>query len=141
MRAVDLFAGWGGFTLGAERAGKVATHSMNHQKEEHTMGFMKHDAIIVVSWNANDIERAHERALRIFGERRVSPIVGPVTNNYTSFFVGPDGSKESWDESDEGDRQRHEFLKWAAASTDLYGLEVLAVRFGGDDNEVSFAHN
>lgn len=47
MRAVDLFAGWGGLTFGAEMAGvsvlwagnhspeAVETHQMNHPKTRH----------------------------------------------------------------------------------------------------------
>lgn len=47
MRAIDLFAGWGGFTLGAELAGvhvawaanhwplAVEAHSVNHPRTEH----------------------------------------------------------------------------------------------------------
>ena len=49
MRAVDLFAGWGGLTLGAEMAGvpvvwaanhapsAVATHQLNHPATEHVV--------------------------------------------------------------------------------------------------------
>ena len=54
MKAIDLFAGWGGFTLGAEQAGvdvvwaanhwplAVAAHTLNHPNITHACQDRKH---------------------------------------------------------------------------------------------------
>ena len=55
---------------------------------------------------------AHTAALEIFGGHCVSlPVDSPV-NSYVSFFVAPDGSKEAWAESNEGDANRERFIAY-----------------------------
>lgn len=75
------------------------------------MGYIRHHAIVVTSWDDARMKIAHEKAKEIFGET-VSPIVHSTINGYTSFFVAPDGSKEGWDESDNGDAHRKSFIDW-----------------------------
>ena len=50
----------------------------------------------------------------------------------------PDGSKEGWEESVEGDRRRAEFLKWIAES-DVW-CDWVEVIFGGDDWDARVTH-
>jgi len=74
------------------------------------MGYMRYHAIIVSSWNDELLAKAHAVALSIFPH--VSNIVPHIKNGGGSFFVPPDGSKEGWDASDEGDDRREQFVKW-----------------------------
>lgn len=80
------------------------------------MGHMRHHAIVVTANCLAYIEPAHTKAREIFGEQ-VTEILPPTkSNGYVTFFVGPDGSKEGWSESDEGDAKRREFMSWLVAS-------------------------
>lgn len=71
---------------------------------------MRHHSIVVSSWNAVLIKEAYVKAEEIFPW--VSPISPGTTNGYHSFFIPPDGSKEGWDESVKGDKQRDAFIDW-----------------------------
>jgi len=106
------------------------------------MGYIQHDALIVV------LDRDHPRCAEV--EQRLTKwraeievddenygseafralIVGPVpavANNYVTWAFLPDGSKEGWEPSDEGDRLRDEFK----AIVEGCG-EGVHVRFGED---------
>ncbi len=74
------------------------------------MGYMKHHAIIVTGTDhgGSAIQIAHKEAKRIFPW--VSAISPPAVNTYRTFLIPPDGSKEGWEESDEGDARRAEFI-------------------------------
>ncbi len=102
------------------------------------MGYMRHHAIIITSWDENRIADAHTKALEVCGgeEFPVSPVSNAATNGYRSFAVFPDGSKEGWDASDEGDRCRKALVEWLDdqryedGSTSLAWVEVQY----GDEN-------
>jgi hypothetical protein len=86
------------------------------------MGYMKHNAIIVTGFDKKRVLKAHKKAIEIFtlkfeggmGElwNIVTPIMVSPINGYHSFFVAPDGSKEGWSDSDEGDKRRKKFIDW-----------------------------
>lgn len=108
------------------------------------MGYMRNHAIVVSSWQAEGIEAAHAAAKAIFGKERepfgatfdrlVSPIIDGMTNGVRSFFIAPDGSKEGWEPSDDGDACRAEFVAWLRdAETRSLRLEWVEVQFGDDD--------
>lgn len=95
------------------------------------MGTIAHHAIIVTG-SSESIERAREKAVEIFKVdpedhelfNRIMghPVIAGVTNivasgvnGYDSFMVAPDGSKEGWGLSDEGDKRRKELLDWLEA--------------------------
>lgn len=73
------------------------------------MGYMRHHAIIVTSWDEKKTPIWHAEAVKFFGEL-VSPIIPSVINGYESFFIAPDGSKEGWDDSIDGDKKRDGFI-------------------------------
>lgn len=73
------------------------------------MGYMRHHAIIVTS-RSPYIHQAHEKAASIFPS--VSPVLESEVNGYDSFFIPPDGSKEAWPESYDGDIRRTSFVVW-----------------------------
>lgn len=76
------------------------------------MGYMCHHAIVVTSFHEIKIHKAYEVAVNLgLGPFLTNKLQTPV-NGFWSFFVGPDGSKEGWPESKDGDRKRYEFIKW-----------------------------
>jgi len=90
---------------------------------------MAHHAIVVVSWNLQDIARARDEAKSV--GMAVSDIVVSQMNGERSFMVAPDGSKEGWTESDDGDAQRDRFIAWlngqrhSDGSTNLRWAEIV----------------
>lgn len=108
------------------------------------MGYIRHHAIAITSWNDKLIKMAHEKAIQIFNDR-VSNILMDNINGYKSFFIAPDGSKEGWSESDTGDAQRKMFIDWVNKQAYDDGSNSLSfcVFFYGDDKKLSSieAHN
>lgn len=82
------------------------------------MGYIKHHAIIVIGWDDSKITAAHEAA--IVEQMAVSNIVASPVNGYRSFFIAPDGSKEGWTDSDEGNARRDAFIQWLRSAPGLY---------------------
>ncbi len=107
------------------------------------MGYMCHHAIIVSSYDHDKLlAKAHEVAVGIFPH--VSNIVPHIKNGGGSFFVPPDGSKEGWPDSDEGDKRRAQFVKWLQEqcyddfSTSLPWIEV---QYADDEKETFVVSN
>lgn len=102
------------------------------------MGYMRHNAIVITSWNRVSIEAAANKA-RELGMQVLGPS-DEVTNGYSSMLVCPDGSKEGWEESDQGDRNRASFREWLGGqtyedgSTNLHWVEIA---YGGDDADAT----
>lgn len=102
------------------------------------MGYVKHHAIVVSSWDDRLLTRAHAKAVEL--RCSVTPIVKGAVNGEQSFLIAPDGSKEGWDHSTIGDAQRDAFVQWADdqrhddGSTSLAWVEVA---FGSDDRDAS----
>lgn len=95
---------------------------------------MRHHAIIVTGFSKDRILPAHEKAKEIFGAH-VTEILPEVTNGYLTFFIGPDGSKEGWPESDDGDKKRYEFKEWVKKNYKLW-LEVAEVQYHDEEDEL-----
>ena len=77
------------------------------------MGYLRRHAIVVTGDDykeSADILAAHAKATEIFPW--VSEICPPQVNGERSFYIPPDGSKEGWGESDEGDKRRDAFVTW-----------------------------
>lgn len=98
------------------------------------MGYMRHHAIIVTSWENNHLKQAHDQARAIFDRNgyQVSDLLDSAINGYQSFMVPPDGSKEGWDFSDEGDANRAQFLQWLREQN-LF-VDAIEVQFADEDN-------
>jgi hypothetical protein len=107
------------------------------------MGYVKHHAIVVTSWNEEAIKEAHKIATKIceqeLGRSLVSTLVEGVVNTQFSFLLAPDGSKEMWSDSDKGDVARHKFIKWINEQAFGDGSNRLsyAELFFGEDNGLS----
>lgn len=103
------------------------------------MGWIRHHAIIVTSWHDELIEAAQAEAVRLAGECEVGPIVTDVTppamNSQRSFLVAPDGSKEGWGTSDQGESMRSQLIEWMNSRAYSDGSSALTwalVQFGDD---------
>lgn len=100
------------------------------------MGYVRHQAIVVTSWDADLLKRAHLKAVDL--GLRVTNVIPSEVNQYQSFMVGPDGSKSGWDVDGEGDLKRHAWRCWANeqrhedGSSSLYWVEI---DYGGDEAE------
>lgn len=100
------------------------------------MGYIAHHTIIVTGYAGfGKLDEVHELAKEIFinSPSVVSNILGPVTNGTCFFYITPDGSKEGWAESDEGDASRSVFFTQASQIEDHH-CHILSLRFGGDDS-------
>lgn len=110
------------------------------------MGYMVHHMIVVTSYHLELVQRAHARAREIFCVPRmaagkhmqVTDILTSPVNHYYTFFVPPDGSKEGWSDSEDGDARRALFITWLNAqrfedgSTSLKWAEV---QYGDDSRD------
>jgi hypothetical protein len=110
------------------------------------MGYHRHHAIVVTSWKDAGIETAHAEASQIFSTTaaKVTPVTEPGVNGYRSFMVAPDGSKEGWSDSDQGDETRQRFIDWMNTQRCEDGsstaLDWVEIGFGGDDWDMVYVH-
>ena len=100
------------------------------------MGYMRHHAIIVSTWDEGMLNEAHDIASRIFPV--VSDILDSAENGEKSFFIPPDGSKEGrqWEASRIGDAHREEFVEWLIEQEYEDGSNTLGwveVQYADDD--------
>ena len=70
------------------------------------------------------------------GFQLISPIVSSLINNYYTFFISPDGSKEGYDLSDDADRIRPLIIDLLKVyQTENSSIEINFVElFYGDDS-------
>jgi hypothetical protein len=104
------------------------------------MGYMRHHAIIVSDHGYGEhIEDAHREAILAFGSL-VSPILPKTINGVRTFLVGPDGSKEGWEPSNTGDKNRDFFTSWLSNQRYEDGsgpLSWVEVQYGDEDGHTS----
>ena len=106
------------------------------------MGTIKHNAIIVTSWDYGNAKEAKLKCKEIISDifkdypltekpdNLVSDIIDGIANSQYTFFIAPDGSKEGWEPSNLMDEAR-ENIKVAL---DEMSVDYIEVRFGGDDD-------
>jgi len=102
------------------------------------MGYERDHTIVVSSRYGDSIDQAHVCAIKLFGENRVSDILGPFTDGSRSFFVAPDGSKEWWDESNHNDELRNklkEYMRTHRYDDGSGPLSWAEVQFNDDERE------
>lgn len=101
------------------------------------MGRIKHDAIVLTGQTAL-IAPVHSMAVAHFDGSavNVSNITEYGINDTSSFLIAPDGSKEGWPPSDEGDRLRESFVGWLQVEGPL--INWIEVRFGGDEPDMAW---
>lgn len=99
------------------------------------MGYMRHNAIVVTSWDETRLTEAHGLARGIFADGMVSDVLPPVTNNYRSFLIAPDGSKEGWEESERGTVAREQFKKAMKRQRYAGYIDWAEIQYGDDERE------
>lgn len=98
------------------------------------MGYDRHHAIIVTSKDAEMLKAALDKADAL-GMTTTGIVPSPV-NGWASFFVAPDGSKEGWDASDDGDAQRNNLVTWLDCQRwedDSTRMDWVEVQYGDDE--------
>lgn len=104
------------------------------------MGYMSHNAIVVTCWDGDRLNALRDELVASAADYKmadlITPIVGPGVNGYCSFLIAPDGSKEGWGASDQGDG----FRDAAVAAIERWRYEdgsspfdYVEVQFGNDD--------
>lgn len=101
------------------------------------MGYIRHHAIVVTG-NDDTIEEARQAAIDA-GCVSVTNVAHAKTNGYASFLVAPDGSKEGWDTSDEGDAARGRFIDWLNSASRYFSWAEVVL--GSDDGVALIARN
>lgn len=95
------------------------------------MGTIRHHGIVVTGDDV-EIESARELAVKTFLNTKhfVTEVTNVAVNGYASFFVAPDGSKEGWNNSNEGDIARAQFFG-ELKRLKLY-VDAVEIEYGGD---------
>lgn len=83
------------------------------------MGYYVHKTLIVTGYDSEHFRRAYAKAICLFRfdnkgneTNMVSSIYGQGLNNYKTFVVVPDGSKEGWETSDFFDKKMDEMIEY-----------------------------
>lgn len=99
------------------------------------MGCMRHHALVVTASSEERATVAHAKAAEIFASfgELVSPLLKSPVNSYWSFFVAPDGSKEGWGTSEDGDQARNALVEWLQPQAGY--IHWVEVQYGDDDLE------
>lgn len=96
------------------------------------MGHHRDHTIVVTGDSHLDVAR--DAALAC-GNKNVSEIVEAQMNGLRAFFIAPDGSKEGWDTSNEGDVAREAFVTWLMSDQRVGVWDWVEVQFGDDDGD------
>lgn len=102
------------------------------------MGYMRHHAIVVTTtdFHRDKLGKVLAKIGTDCSQVRITPVVESGSNSCLSFCVIPDGSKEGWPESDQGDNDRTEIkallrsYQYADASSPFDWVEV---QYGDDE--------
>ena len=83
------------------------------EEREFTVGTIHHHGILVTG-HTEDVLVCQEEILARLGLSALisAPMIGAI-NDYTSFAVFPDGSKEGWEDSDKGDDSQRRYRREA----------------------------
>lgn len=111
------------------------------------MGYIRHHAIIVTATYDGWAVRARRKAVELVEKEMaghcavndmVGPILGPTVNGTETFIIGPDGSKEGWETSGNGDAMREQFIAWLEEQKYDDGsspIRWVEVQYGDDNSE------
>ena len=78
------------------------------------------------------------------GQQLISPIIPSLINRFCSFFIAPDGSKEGYDASDDGDIIRRKTLDFLNSLADMNGennIRFVEVCYGSEDQKAVVLSN
>ncbi|MDX2191338.1 MAG: hypothetical protein SFY32_15910 [Bacteroidota bacterium] len=104
----------------------------------------RHHSIIVTTNDKAALAKLRLEIIAIYqskmeaknGAQLISPIVESLINNHCSFFIAPDGSKEGYDASEDGDNVRKHVVSLIESKKDKDGNNVFyyVEVYYGDDN-------
>lgn len=94
------------------------------------MSHMRHNAIIATASKAQAMTALVEYARSLGAEVIVG---GEVTNAYVTACITPDGSKEGWQTSKDGDERRTKIKTWLRNHPENF--EWCEVAYGDDDEK------
>ena len=105
------------------------------------MGYIKHEAVIITATNhykgdgeitypVRDAIEALRAEMPEKIARLLSPMLGVGVNGTYSYCFAPDGSKEGWPDSSEGDEWRERVIQTALKADEW--INVVHLAFGGD---------
>ena len=104
------------------------------------MGFLYHNAIIVLTYSRERAEAAYAKAFELFdGLAPVTAIAETPVNSDFTFAILPDGSKEGWEPSERGDAARDAMKAWFKEQCFEDGscpFNWIEIGFGEDDARV-----
>jgi hypothetical protein len=73
------------------------------------MGHFHHHTIVVTAYRMSELDHLREDCIRLGAI--CTEVVSSKRNDFYHFMIAPDGSKEGWKASNEGDERREE-IKW-----------------------------
>ncbi len=107
------------------------------------MGYMRHHAIVVTGFDIDGTKTARQGAVELAAKFdnpcAISELSEKATNGYRSFLIAPDGSKEGWVESKQGEEFRAAVIEYFQSQDGLY-ISWCLVQFGdeaGDQKMIS----
>lgn len=74
------------------------------------MSYTKHHCIIFIGCT-DELKKIRKIAREMFNPKMVSTIIKSPVNITRSLYIGPDGSGEGWNTSNEYDKKRESFYK------------------------------
>lgn len=108
------------------------------------MGYDVHHAILVTTFAKLRAIDAHVKAFEIFDHALVSPMSTAIVNDWHSFAIFPDGSKDGWADSDTGDKRRVEFVAWLESQRyedRSSPYDWVEVQYGDDNGETRIVND
>lgn len=99
------------------------------------MGYDRHHAIIITTYDLELIQEAAKRAVDF--RCQCSPIMTAEINAWHTIVIPPDGSKEGWPDSTKGDAGRAKLIEWLDSKRYEDGsspYDWIEVQYG-DDNQ------
>lgn len=107
------------------------------------MGYIRHHAIVVTSFDEEELEKARNKAVRLFN-RPIGAIVKGTTNGYATFVIPPDGSKEGWNTSELNNKKREKYIEWLKYERFDDGTSVLdwvELQYGDDGRQTKIIND
>jgi hypothetical protein len=73
---------------------------------------MLHHAILITAYSDDRFDELCDAVHRIYGSDCYAESASCQWNGYRHLLIPPDGSKEGWRESDQGDSYRDQVIEW-----------------------------
>lgn len=114
---------------------------------------IKHHTIAITASDKVQLEALRGKVINIYKEKMeakkgfqlVSPIIESLINNFCTFYIAPDGSKEGYDASDDGDIIRKSITTLIESYKQADGenpFRYVEIAYGADDNSSQIiSHN